>query len=266
MNDFLSRRSMLAGIGSTAVIGSLTSQLVRAGEAAAPTPAPAAAAPAQEMVYSTMFLTGAKTKFDTKKYETKHLPMLKQYFGASVSRIEMRTGLPTARGAPTDVGVTTSVYIADLPGFIAALRANGPSINADLDSIAKGGRNIQIDRLMVAVGAPRTEVLKNHQVMSTYYPDKPGATFDKKYFLDTYMPKLRSYYGDGAVRRIEVFEGVPQGEARPGFLATLHMYIRDRDTFNSANNEGQKETMQIDKNYTNVTEFRFADSKVTAIL
>jgi hypothetical protein len=266
MNDFLSRRSMLAGIGSTAVFGSLASQLVRAGEAA-PAAAPAAAAPAApEMIYSTMFLTGAKTKFDTKKYETKHLPMLKQVFGASVSRIEMRTGLPTARGIPSDVGVTTSVYIADLPAFISALRNNGPSINADLDSIAKGGRNIQIDRLLVAIGAPRTEVLKNHQVMSTYYSDKPGATFDKKYFLDVYMPKLRSYYGDGAVRRVEVLEGVPQGEARPGFLATVHLYIRDRDTFNSANNEGQKELMQIDKNYTNITEFRFADSKVTAIL
>jgi hypothetical protein len=255
MQNVLSRRSMLASVGSAAVYVSLA----RAGEAAAP-------AAAQEMVYSTMFMTGKKTKFDARKYEARHLPMLKQFFGDSVSRIEMRTGNATARGAPSDVGVTTSVFIADLQGFIKALSANGAAINADLDSIATGPRNVQVDQLLAAVGAPRSEVLKNHQVMSTYYMDKPDATFDRKYFLDTYLPKLRSYYGEGAVRRVEAFAGVPQGAARPGFMASLHMYIRDRDAFNSANGEGQKELMRIDKDYTNITNFVFADSKVTAIL
>jgi hypothetical protein len=255
MQDILSRRSMLAGIGSVAACGSLA----RAGEAAAP-------AAAQEMVYSTMFMTGPKTKFDTKKYESRHLPMLKQQFGDSVSRIEMRTGNATAKGVPSPIGVTTSVYIADLQGFIKALSANGAAINADLDGIATGPRNVQVDRLLVATGAPRSEVLKNHQVVSTYYKDKPDATFDTRYYTETYLPKLRSYYGDAAVRRVEVFMGVPQGGAKPAIVATAHLYIRDRDQYNSANGEGQKELMQIDNKYTNIIDFMFADSKVTAIL
>lgn len=264
MKDFFSRRSMLAGISSTAVYGSLASQLAplaRAGEAEAPAPA----APALEMVYSTMFMNGPKTKFDMKKYEGKHLPLLKQLFGASVSRIEMRTANATARGVPSDIRVTTSVYIADLQAFIRALSANSTTINADIDAISTGPRNIQVDRLLVESGQPRSEVRENHQVVSTYYKDKPDANFDVQYYIETYLPKLRSYYGDAAIRRIEVFTGVPQGGQRPAIMASTHLYIRDRETFNTANGEGQKELMQIDNKYTN-TDQMWADSKITAIL
>jgi hypothetical protein len=263
MNDFLSRRSMLAGIGSTAIYGSLTSQLAGAGEAAAPAAAPAA----QEMVYSTMFMSGAKTKFDPKKYETKHLPLLKKSFGDSVSRIEMRTANSTARGVPSDIRVETSIYIADLQKFIVALRENSAAINADLNGIATGPRNIQIDRLLTESGAPRSEVRENHQVVSTYYRDNAAApvVFNTAYYTDTYLPKLRSYYNDSAVRRIEVFLGVPQGGAKPAIVASTHLYIRDRDAYNAGNGEGQKELMQIDDKYTNAMQM-WADSKVTAIL
>jgi hypothetical protein len=263
MKDFLSRRSVLAGIGSTAVYGSLASQIAGAGEAAAAAAAPAA----QEMVYSTMFMTGPKTKFDPKKYETKHLPLLKKSFGESVSRIEMRTANATARGVPSDIRVETAVYIADLPKFVSALREHSAAINADLDSIATGPRNIQIDRLLLASGAPRSELRESHQVVSTYYKDNTAApvTFNTAYYTDTYLPKLRSYYGDSAVRRIEVFMGVPQGGAKPAIIAATHLYIRDRDLFNTGNNEGQKELMQIDDKYTNAVQM-WADSKVTAIL
>jgi hypothetical protein len=263
MNDFHSRRSLLAGLGSTAICGSLAAQLAsraRAGEAAAP------AVPAQEMVYSTMFMAGPKTKFDAKRYEGKHLPMLKQFFGASVSRIETLTANATAKGVPSDIRVMTSVYIADLQGFIKALSANSPTINADIDGFSKGPRNTQVDRLLAAIGAPRSEVRENHQVVSTFYKDKPDATFDTEYFTGTYLPKLRSYYNDSAVRRIEVFMGVSQGGVKPALLASVHMYVRERDAYNAVNNEGQRETMRLDTNYTNITDFMFADSKVTSIL
>lgn len=260
MSDFLSRRSMLTGMGSAAVCGSLAPQLLslaHAGEAA-----PAAA---QEMVYSTMFMTGAKTKFDAKKYTSRHLPLLKQSFGDSVSRIEMRTGNATARGQPSDVGVQTSVYIADLQAFIKALQTNAGTINADLDGIATGPRNIQIDRLLLSWGQPRSEVKQNHQVVSTFYRDKADANFDTKYFTETYIPELQSYYGESAVRRGEVYVGVPQGGAKPAIMATLHLYIRERDAYNNANGLAQKELMETDVKYTNTMQM-WADSKVTAVL
>jgi hypothetical protein len=263
MNHFFSRRSLLAGLGSTAVYGSLAAQWAaraQAGESAAP------AASAPEMVYSTMFMAGPKTKFDAKKYEGKHLPMLKQFFGNSVSRIETRTANATARGIPTDIRVMTSVYIADLPAFIKALSANSPTINADLESTTKGPRNVQVDRLLAAIGAPRAEVRESHQVVSTYYKDKPDATFNTEYFTETYLPKLRSYYNDSAVRRIEVYMGVPQGGVKPAILASLHLYVRDRDAYNSQNTDGQREMMRLDTNYTNITDFMFADTRVTSVL
>jgi hypothetical protein len=263
MNHVFSRRALLAGLGSTAVYGSLAAQIAtraQAGEAAA------AAAPAPEMVYSTMFMAGPKTKFDSRKYESKHLPMLKQFFGNSVSRIEMRTANATARGIPSDIRVMTSVYIADLPAFVKALSANSTTINADLEASTKGPRNVQVDRLLAATGAPRSEVRENHQVVSTYYKDKPDATFNAEYFTETYLPKLRSYYNDSSVRRIEFYMGVPQGGVKPAILASLHVYIRDRDAYNTQNGEGQREMMRLDPNYTNITDFMFADSKVTSIL
>jgi hypothetical protein len=258
---------LLAGLGSTAVCGSLAAQTAtreQAGEsAAAPAPAPA---PAPELVYSTMFMAGPKTKFDAKRYESKHLPLLKQFFGTSVSRIEVRTANATARGIPSDIRVMTSVYIADLPAFIKAMSANSTTINADLEGTSKGPRNVQLDRLVASIGAPRSEVRESHQVVSTYYKDKPDATFNTEYFTETYLPKLRSYYNDSAVRRIEVYMGVPQGGVKPAILASLHLYIRDRDAYNSQNGEGQREMMRLDTNYTNITDFMFADSKVTSVL
>jgi hypothetical protein len=267
MNDFLSRRSLLAGLGSTAVYGSLATQFaspIHAGEAAPPE-APSAAS-AQEMVYSTMFMAGPKTKFDAKKYESKHLPLLKQFFGSSVSRIEMHTANATAKGVPSDIRVMTYIYIAELQGFIKALSANSTTINADLEGISKGPRNVQVDRVLTSIGAPRSEVRESHQVVSTFYKDKPDATFNLEYFTGTYLPKLRSYYNDSAVRRIEVSVGMPQGGVKPAIMASIHMFVRDRDAYNSANGEGQRETMRLDTNYTNITDFMFADSKVTAIL
>lgn len=264
MNDMFSRRSLLTGAGSAAIYSGLATQfpaLARAGEA----PDAAAAPPAQEMVYSTMFMTGPRTKFDQKKYQSRHLPLLKQSLGDSVSRIEMRTGNATARGVPSDVGVTTAVYIADLTAFIRALQANGAAINADLDGISTGPRNIQVDRVLVTIGAERSEVRENHQVVSTFYKEKPGVTFDTKYYTETYLPQLRSYYGESAVRRVEVLLGVPQGGAKPAIVATTHLFIRERGAYDSANAQGQSELMRTDEKYTNADQM-WADSKVTAIV
>ncbi len=260
MNDFITRRSLLAGIGATAAYGSLA----HAGEAANPAAAPAAAAP--EMAFSMMYMAGPKTKFDLKKYESKHLPLLRQSYGDSVSRIEMRTANATARGVPSDIRVTTTLYIANLQEFAKLLGAAAPTVNTSIASISTGPVNTQVDRLLVAIGKPRSEVVEGHQVASTYYREQADAKFDTTYYTETYLPKLRSYYGDGAVRRIEVFLGVPQGAAKPAFVAATHLYIRDRDTYSSANGEGQKELMQIDNKYYPPTAQMWADSKVTAVL
>jgi hypothetical protein len=266
MSEFLSRRSLLAGVGSAAVCGSFASSfisLAQAGEAAAPAAAPAA----PQMAFSMMFMAGKKTKFDLKKYESKHLPLLKQSYGDSVSRIEMLTANATARGGTvSDIRVTTTLYIANLQQFAKLLGAAAPTVNTSIADISTGPTNAQLDRLLYENGKPRSEVLEGHQVVSTYYKEKAGATFDTQYFTEVYLPKLRSYYGDGAVRRIEAFMGVPQGGTKPAIVAALHLYIRDRDAFNSANGEGQKELMQIDNKYYPPEEQMWADSKVTAVL
>jgi hypothetical protein len=265
MNEFLSRRSLLAGVSSTAIYGALASQffpLAQAGEAAAPAAAPAT----QELAFSLMFMAAKKTKFDLKKYESKHLPLLKQSYGGSVSRIETRTANPTARGAPSDIRLTTTLYIANLQEFAKLLGAAAPTVNTSIADISNSPMNAQLDRMLVEIGKPRSEVVEGHQVVSTFYKEKEGAAFDTKYYTETYLPKLRSFYGDGAVRRIEVFMGVPQGAAKPAIVAATHLFVREREAYNSANGQGQKELMQIDNKYYPPEEQMWADSKVTSVL
>jgi hypothetical protein len=84
--------------------------------------------------------------------------------------------------------------------------------------------------------------------------------------MGKHLPMLKQFFGNAAVRRIEVFLGVPLGGAKPAVVATAHLYIRDRNQYSAADREGQKELMQIDNKYTNITNFMFADSKVTVVL
>lgn len=260
MTEIISRRGLLAGIGYTAACGSLASQLVaaaRAGEAAAP------ASP--EIIMSMVFMGGAKSKLDIKRYTTKHLPLLRKTYGDSVSRIEFRQCNATARGVPSDVIGTTSIYISDLGGFAQKMQAGAADVQADLDQASKGTVLTQIDRLALAMGEARSEVRVNNAVFSTYFWDKPDATFDGGYYSDVYLPKLRSLYGDNAIRRIEFNTGMVQGGRKPTFLTSAHLFIRERSAYDSANGEAMPELMKTDTKYTNAVQM-YADSKVNTIV
>lgn len=163
-----SRRSLLAGAGC-AIAGSAAGQLLavaQAQEAAQARQGQAGAGVCMTM----LFENGARAKFDTDKYVKRHLPMLRELYGDSVERIELRTAAGAAKSLPSSVLATATLWIRDVPGFSQQLGANADRINKDLDSVARGNRQAQVDRVVVEMGTPRADVPADSHVFSLFYP------------------------------------------------------------------------------------------------
>src|SRR5690606_1102889 len=113
MHVNLSRRRLLAGAGC-AVAGTAAGQMLMAvAQAQESAPAQASSGLCMTMV----FLNAAKAKFDQDKYIKKHLPLLRESYGDSVERIELRTSSGSAMGVPSAVMATSTLWIRDVQGF-----------------------------------------------------------------------------------------------------------------------------------------------------
>lgn len=253
MNSIVSRRSLLTGatcvaVGST--IGQLSS-LARAQEATRARQGQAG------ICLSMVFEDGSKVKFDAANYLKNHLPLLREVYGDSVERIEfhaaperdpkavilsvaMFSGIPVPRAA-------TTLWIRDIAAFGQKLAANAERINKDLEAVSYGNRLVQPNRIVVELGEPRSEITTDTPVFSNYYrqfvayrrnkediPVPPAGSvppFDARLFTESYLPRMFSLYGPGAVRRLEATVGLDQGGKKAAQIAAYHCYIGDRSAF-----------------------------------
>jgi hypothetical protein len=118
----MSRRSLLAGVGCSAA-GSAVGQLLsvaRAEEVAQPGQGPTGG-----ICLTMIFEDGPEVKFDAAKYVKNHLPLLRDVYGDSVERMELRTApeidstirlIKTYGGMPV-VRAATTYWIKDVPAF-----------------------------------------------------------------------------------------------------------------------------------------------------
>lgn len=166
MTTKMSRRSLLAGIGYAAA-GSTAAQLLRV--AHAQEAAQARQGQAGGICLSMLFESGPKAKFDSAKYVKKHLPLLREVYGDSVERIELRTTAGSSMGIPSSVLATTTLWIRDVPAFSQKLGANAARINEDLNAVSKGNCLVQTDRIVLALGDARGDTPANSHVFSLYY-------------------------------------------------------------------------------------------------
>jgi hypothetical protein len=290
----MSRRSVLAGAGY-AVAGTTAGQLL-------------AVAQAQEVAQvrqgqggagiclSMLFENAAKAKFETEKYVKNHLPLLREVYGDSVERIEVRTSNGSSMGVPSALLASTTLWISDVQGFSQKLGANAERINKDLDAVAKGNRLVQPDRIVFTTGDGRSDIPASSQIFSLYYrafsgpmrggrggrgpgpgpapgaQPAPGAdpaptapSFDAAYFADVFLPKLYSLHGSSSARRLEGTTGMDQGAQKATQIAAYHIYIRDRSAYDqksmSAFTEMQKDAEKFTQGLIPV----FADMRLTAI-
>lgn len=251
MKSNLSRRSVLAGAGYVAV-GSAVGQLLsvaRAQEAAQARPGQPGG-----VCLSMVFEDGNKVKFDTENYVKNHLPLLREVYGDSVERIEVHAAperdpkalvlsVPMFAGIPVPRAATT-LWIRDVAAFGQKLAANAQRINQDLDAVSYGNRLVQPNRVVLELGDARSDIAVDTPVVSNYYrqfvaykrnkddiPVPPAGSvppFDTRVFVESYLPRLYSLYGSGAVRRLEATVGIDQGGQKAAQIAAYHLFVRDR--------------------------------------
>lgn len=260
MSGILSRRSLLAGAGYAAA-GTWAARIVSIAEAEeAAQPKPAAS-----LCLTMVFMNEPKSKMDGDRFSKTHLPLLRKIYGDSVERIELRTAQASSPGMPpSPVLATSHVWIRDVGGFSQALRTSSADINADLDKTAKGSRISQVDRVVAALGDPLSEVKVGNQLLSTFYPVQAGKDLNKDYFKDSHIPKLFSLYGSSALRRVEGTLGQDQGTAKATYVATSHLYIRDRSAYDTARTSSMNDMIEDAKKFTTIFPL-FAELRVTAV-
>lgn len=263
MHEVLSRRSLLAGMGSAALygvgMGPLVS-MVDAQEAAQP------AAGAANICLNMVFMGGRRAKFDAKKYADRHVPLLRRVYGDSVERIELRTVAGMVQGVPSPLLAAATLWIRDPRAFSEKLQAAHDDITKDLDSISSGDRIAQVEQIIGQIGEARDQLPANSQVISVYYPASATATFDRNYYLDQYLPKQYALYGTGAVRRIEVSYAARElGNNSPQLLVASHLYIRDRSAYDQASRAAFQELMRDNEKFTNISDMYWVDMRVTAV-
>lgn len=254
MKSSVSRRSVLSGAGYAAagsVVGHLLS-VARAQEAVQ-----ARQGQSGGICLSMIFDDGTKVKFDTEKYVTNHLPLLRDVYGDSVERIEVHAA-PEPAGGLSSVAMfagipvpraATTLWIKDVAAFGQKLAANAERINKDLEAVTYGNRLVQPNRIVLELGEPRSEITIDTPVVSNYYrqfvaykrnkenvPVPPAGSvpaFDTRLFAESYLPRLFSLYGSDAIRRLEATVGMEQGGQKPTQIAAYHLFIRDRGIFDS---------------------------------
>lgn len=226
------------------------------------------------------FTAGAKSRFEADKYVRKHLPLLKDVYGDSVERIELRTSNGSAQGVPPSILATSTLWIRDVSGFSQKLAANAERFNKDLDSVARGNRLVQVDRIAWETGEARSDVPRDCDVFSVFYPAAlrpmrampavpaagatPSPSFDSRYYVGTYLPSLYSLYGTGAVRRVEATQGQDQSGQAAAHLAAYHLMIRDRSEFDRRTGSVFSELNKDAGKFTTIFPV-LADMRVTAI-
>lgn len=119
------------------------------------------------------FMAGNRARFDNDKFTRKALPLLREIYGGSVERIELRTAATSAGGVPPSILATTTMWIVDVPAFSQKLGAHAERINKELDAVSRGNRQVTVDRIALELGDPRASVSQGDEIFSLFYPSSP---------------------------------------------------------------------------------------------
>jgi uncharacterized protein (TIGR02118 family) len=136
------RRAVIRGAGQVAVAG-----VAAAVAAGTPGPARAQSAAGQECM-SIVYQNGSDVRFDFDYYEKTHMKKIMDAYGKSISRFELRRGLPGADGAPPTYVATITIWIADPKAFDAAAAQHQAALRADVSKFTNATLIAQRDRIV----------------------------------------------------------------------------------------------------------------------
>lgn len=136
----LDRRAVLLGAGSAAAAAGVVAALGTA-------PAEAQGRVDQECMTIT-YQNGPDVRFDFDYYINTHMPLIMRLYGKSISRFELRRGLPGADGARPPYVATITIWIADGKAFDEAQVEHQPSLRADVSKFTNAVLIAQRDRIV----------------------------------------------------------------------------------------------------------------------
>jgi uncharacterized protein (TIGR02118 family) len=137
------RRSVLLGAGKAAAAGVATALV-----AAVANPARAAESTVGQQCMSIVYENGPDIRFDFDYYQSTHMPLIMRLYGKSISRFELRRGLPGADGTPPRYIATICIWIADPAAFDAAAAEHQAGIRADVSKFTNAQLIAQRDSVV----------------------------------------------------------------------------------------------------------------------
>jgi hypothetical protein len=218
----LTRRLALGQLGGLGVLAAFGPGVARA-----------AAESADESSICLSMVYGREAKFESDRFRDKHLPLLRQVYGDSLERVEMRHApRPSKDLPPAPIVASVNLWIRDLKAFGAITQQSGPEIVADLAKVTSDKPWVQYDQAIAVLGDARDAIRLGTDCTTFYYPNSETARWDAKQYVEGYLPRLLEAYGKNTLRRIEVCRGsAAQGGGRPGFASAVTFYVRDVDAF-----------------------------------
>jgi len=96
----------------------------------------AAADQASRQCLTVLYPWAADAKFDFDYYRDKHLGMMRELYGSSVGRMEIRKGLRKGDGSPPAFLASMTVEILSMEGFDAAGKLHLQKLFADLPNFS----------------------------------------------------------------------------------------------------------------------------------
>jgi uncharacterized protein (TIGR02118 family) len=136
------RRTMILRAGQAAAAG-IAATLA----ATAPAPAEAEGTAGQECM-TIVYQNGPDVRFDFDYYEKTHMGKIMDAYGKSISRFELRRGLPGADGAKPMYVATITIWIADPAAFDAAAAQHQAALRADVTKFTNATLLAQRDRIV----------------------------------------------------------------------------------------------------------------------
>ena len=119
----LSRRDMLTGAGTVVTFGA-AAVLSACAPADEPVAAQVAGPAAEDMIgarcITVLYPNGHDVTFDYDYYRDKHLTLIMDLYGDSISRFELRKALSGPDGSQPTYVATITIWIADMDAFAAA--------------------------------------------------------------------------------------------------------------------------------------------------
>jgi len=137
------RRSVLVGAGKAAAVG-VTTGLV----AIAPEGAQSAESKVGQQCMTIIYENGPDVRFDFEYYNTTHMPLIMRLYGDSISRFELRKGMPGEDGAPPRYIATITIWIADPDAFDAAAAEHQAGLRADVPKFTNANLLAQRDEIV----------------------------------------------------------------------------------------------------------------------